>query len=112
MNLDEMLLRSHPGDGVVARFPGVALVAAPSSPQQEAVTDQLLAIAEAGSATGPTPGRRLARQVVAVLASADPDDVPPLCLLAQADTGVVLILQGAMDAQVTGPQGAEHLSGG
>src|ERR1700722_12587106 len=111
MNIDEMLVRSHPGDGLVGRFAGVVIVAVPASPRQEAVADQLLSLAEAGAVTGPTPGRRLARQVAGLLGAADPDDVPAFCLLAQADSGVVLILQGSMDADVSGPQGKEHLSG-
>ncbi len=112
MNLDEMVVRSHPGEGLVGRFAGVVIVAVPSGSGQDAMTDQLLALAEAAAASGPTPGRRLARQIAGVLSSSDPDVVPAFGLLAQADTGLVLILQGAMDADVSGPQGNEHLSGG
>jgi hypothetical protein len=112
MILDEMVVRSHPGEGLVARFPGVALVMVPNSPSHDAVVNHLLALAEAASANGPTPGRRLARQVAGVLSSAEPEDVPPFGLLAEADTGVVLILHGSMDTEVSWPQGKEHLSGG
>lgn len=109
MNLDEMVVRSHPGEGVVGRFGGIAIVIVPGSPGQEAMVDPLLTMAE--GATGPTPGRRLARQIAGLLSSTDPDEMPAFGLLAQADNGLVLILHGAMDAHVSGPLGDEYFSG-
>jgi hypothetical protein len=111
VNLDEMVIRVHPGDGLIARFPGVALVLFGDDPAQRPVADELLTMVEASGNASAAPGRRLARQVARLLGDADPDDVPSFGLLAQAEHGVVLILQGDADADVSGPNGDEHLSG-
>ena len=109
MNLDDMLIRVHPGDGLVARQEGIALVVFAPGAAQDRIADELLALVDASS--NGTPGRRLARQVARLLGDADPDEVPSFGLLAQAEHGVVLILHGDADADVTTPGGTEHLSG-
>jgi hypothetical protein len=111
VNLDDMLVRIHPGDGLVARFDGVALVLFAPGAAQARVTDELLQLVEASSNGSAAPGRRLARQVARLLGDADPDEVPSFGLLAQAEHGVVMILHGDADADVTTPTGHEHLSG-
>jgi hypothetical protein len=111
VNLDDMMVRVHPGNGLVARFDGVALVLFGADAAPGRITDELVNLAEASSKGSGTPGRRLARQVARLLGETDPDEVPSFGLLAQAEHGVVMILHGDADADVTTPGGTEHLSG-
>ncbi len=76
VNLDDMLMRVHPGDGFVARQAGIALVVFASGAAQDRTADELLALVEAASNGAGAPGRRLARQVARLVGDADPDDVP------------------------------------
>lgn len=111
MNLDDMLIRVHPGDGLVARSPGAALVLFGSGATQSRITDELLRLVEASADGAQPPGRRLARQVARLLADTDPDEVPSFGLLAQAEHGLVLILHGEADADISRAGVEEHLSG-
>lgn len=111
MNLDDMQIRVHPGNGLIARFDGVALVLFGPSATEGRIADELVNLAESASNGSGPPGRRLARQVARLLGDAEPDEVPSFGLLAQAEHGVVLVLHGDADADVTTPRGSEHLSG-
>jgi hypothetical protein len=111
VNLDDMLIRVHPGDGLIARSTGIALVVFALDPSHSRVTDELLNLIEGSAGAGKAPGRRLARQVARLLGEADPDEVPSFGLLAQAEHGIVLILHGDADAEITRSGAGEHLSG-
>jgi hypothetical protein len=83
------------GDGVVARFPGVLLVAA--GPDTE--LRRLLELCR--GAAGPSPGRGLARRLAAWLGG---DDAPPDDLrfgtLSTTDRGLAVFLRGTVDLLV------------
>ncbi len=112
MNFVDLQVQVHPGDGLVANFGAAILVGAPDDGRQSPLLDELLAtVAGSVASDGATAGRRLARQVVKRIASAEPEDVPPFCLLAAVDCGVAVILHGALDLEVSGPSGKERLSG-
>ena len=106
-----MRIRVHPGDGLIARFEGTALVLLDANPSQRRIADELLRLVESSAEAVTPPGRRLARQVVRMLSDVEPEEVPAFGLLAQAEKGVVLMLHGDIDADVTSPAGNEHLSG-
>lgn len=105
-----MLIRVHPGEGLVARAGGSVLVLLPPVPDPPSIADELLSLVM-GSAGAAVPGRRLAQQVARLVAGAEPADVPSFGLVAQADDGLVLMLHGDADADVSRPAGEEHLSG-
>lgn len=104
-----MVIRVHPGDGLVARAKGSVLVLLPPVPDHP-LADELLALVEE-SASAPAPGRLLARRVARLVAGAEPGEVPSFGLVTQADEGLVLMLHGNADAQVSYSDGQEHLSG-
>jgi hypothetical protein len=74
VDLDDMLIRVHPGDGLVARAKGSVLVLLPPVADHP-LADELLALVEE-SASAPAPGRLLARRVARLVAGAEPGEVP------------------------------------
>lgn len=110
MKLEEMLIRVHPGSGLVARYPGVALTVLTSG-DPSPVIDQLLDLAAESAAASETPGRRLARRLAGLVSQVDPDELPGLCAVSQTETGVAVFVAGPLDVAVTGPGGAERFSG-
>ena len=111
MDLDEMVFRIRPGDGLVARFDSAAAFIGAAGDANDAMAAELLQIVRAALDRGGPPGRRLARRVAGWIAQADPDDVPGFCVLAQAEHGIAVILHGAVDLTVRGPDADEVLSG-
>jgi hypothetical protein len=87
-----------PGDGVVARYPGVVCVA--RCPDAEPLA-RLLEVCAA--VAGPDAGRALARRLAAWLAGADaPPDGLQFGTVATAGESVAVFLSGAVDAVVGG----------
>ena len=111
MDLEEMVFRIRPGDGLVVRFDAAAAFVLPGGNGDDAMATELLQMILTALDRGGLPGRRLARQVAGWLAQADPDDVPAFCMLAQAENGVAVIVHGAVDLAVRGPDIDEVLSG-
>lgn len=112
MNFVDLQVQVHPGDGLLANFGAAILVGAPDDPAQFPLLDELLSTVAAGVAgDGAKGGRKLARQVVKRIVSAEPEEVPSFCLLAAVDDGVAVILHGRLDLEVSGPEGKERLSG-
>jgi hypothetical protein len=112
VNLDEMAVRVRPGDGLIARFPTAVVVVATPARRLRAVGDEVLTLARETLAPGGPAGRRLARQLAALVAQAEPDDVPPFCALAESeDGGLALFAVGDVDVELHGPGGSERWSG-
>ncbi len=112
MNLDEMALRVRPGDGLIARFPAAVVVVAAPARRLRPIADQVLALVGQTLGPGGPAGRRLARQLAALVAQADPDDVPPFCALAASeDGGLALFAVGDVDVALHGPAGSRRWSG-
>lgn len=113
MELSDLRLQVHPGTGVVANFGTVALAVLPGSAAEEASALRLLALAEEGAAAyGPSPGRRLLRDVGRFVTEAEPEELASFGLVAAVEGGLAVMVCGAVEAQVTGaPGGPLVLSG-
>ena len=89
------------GDGVVSRTGSTVVLCRPSTDAQERWLDELLALVEETAEGHPdSPGRRVARRTAGLIAQAEPDDVPDLCVLSQGDDGVVALLVGAVQLEI------------
>ncbi|MHB8341048.1 MAG: hypothetical protein ACYDB7_07720, partial [Mycobacteriales bacterium] len=112
MSAQEWRVQVQPGDGVVASAPGVVILALPASSGQQTFTDGLLdLVGSPSTGDSTTAGRRLLRLVARAAAAAEPEDVPPFAVVADADPGVAVLLCGAVDLSVDSPRGMEMLSG-
>ena len=100
MSVIDLALEPQPGTGVVARWGAVALVIQEDDYHPEA--SELIGIARnlAGHAE---PGRLAAHHVARTLTAMDPERVPTFCLVADADRGVAVMMQGAIELTATGP---------
>jgi hypothetical protein len=102
-----------PGNGLVVRSGRAVLLALPKGDQQEAFVDALReGIDAVVRAESNAPGRRVARAVAGLVASADDDAVPPLAVAAATDDGLALLLVGDVEVEIAAPDGTvEMLSG-
>jgi hypothetical protein len=99
----------HPGSGTVARLgAGVMVVLDGGTPE---VRDQLLDVLEEAAGGTATPGRMVARKLVALLSRSDPDQVPPFGACAPTERGWSVILHQGVALHVDSAAGATHLSG-
>ena len=89
----------EPGPGVIHRGPDVVLVLPVVGPGQVEAARELLA---ACAVTADPTGRRRARRVAALVASAEDDALPDFLLLLDLDEGPVLLAFGDVDAVVRG----------
>lgn len=108
------LWRTSPaGSGglAVRRGAAVALIR-DDDPAREALVGAVVEALDA-AAEDPTPGRRLARRIAALVSQADPDEVPDLCLLATIeDDGMAALLVGDAELVLDTPTAmGERLSG-
>lgn len=102
--------RVRGGDGLVARFPGVLLVAPHVRPDQDQRLEELLALCSAAAEAGSHP--RLARQVAGLLLAVDPEELPAFGLLVDLPDDVTAVLVvGAVDVVVVSGATSERLSG-
>jgi hypothetical protein len=105
---DGLSARVHPGDGIVARTPGAALIVPRPNPQQREALDQLLGLVRTARAGG---GRSLARRLAGILASSD-DDTMDLALLAPLGGGdIAVLVVGDVEVTADGSDGAVTISG-
>jgi hypothetical protein len=111
VDLDEMVLRVHPGNGIVARFGGVVLAVAAPDARQDPLVDEILRVVEACAGQGSPPGRSLSRRLAGLISQAEPDEVPSFAALAQVEGGLAVLMHGSIEAILSGPEGAERLSG-
>jgi hypothetical protein len=111
MKLDEQRALLATGDGVVARMPGIVLVAVPATGNEARVGELIALCREIGEATPDAPGRTLARRMAGLLSSADPDTGLALCVLSQTEDGLSVILAGNIDLAASSSRGEVKLSG-
>lgn len=106
---DGFQTRVHPGDGIIARTDGAALVLPHPSADQQQTVDQLLALVRDAHPGG---GRALARKLAGILASADGDDSVDLALLAPLGGGdIAVLVVGDVDVSADGAEGPIRLTG-
>ena len=94
------------GDGLVARF-GDAIVLVTEEASHEKGTEEVLQAVEAGASDGAALASRLGTIVVG---SGD-GVAPPFGVVAPVGEAYVVLLHGAVWAQITGPEGIQTLSG-
>ncbi|MGI8776793.1 MAG: FHA domain-containing protein [Acidimicrobiales bacterium] len=111
MNLDEMVLRVCPGNGVIARFGGAVLAIMEPDASQDPMVDEILRVVEECVGRTALPGRSVSRQLAAMISQAEPEQVPSFAALAQVEGGLAILMHGSIEATVSGPGGGELLSG-
>jgi hypothetical protein len=100
----------HPGTGIVAHLGSTIVVLLPSTAEHRLVAKRVLdTCREAADDGGVTVVRRLA----GVLGETDPQDAPPVAVVADAGEGgeTAVLLHGDLDVVVHGVAGPERLSG-
>ena len=99
----------HPGDGIIARSAGGALVLPRPGDEQQQMIDQLLDLIRTAKPGG---GRGLARRLAGILATSDSDESVDLALLAPLGGGdVAVLVVGDVDVVADGPEGPVTVSG-
>jgi len=111
MKLDEQRALLATGDGVVARLPGIVLVAVPAAGNEAKIGELIASCREVGEANPSAPGRTLARRMAGILSASDPDTGLAVCVLSQTEDGVSVILAGDMDLAASSARGEVKLSG-
>ena len=111
MKLDEQRALLATGDGVVARLPGIVLVAVPAAGHEPRIGELIALCREVGEASPEAPGRALARRMAGLLSAADPDTGLALCVLSQTEDGLSVILAGDIDLAASSSRGEVKLSG-
>jgi FHA domain len=111
MKLDEQRALLATGDGVIARLPGIVLVAVPAAGHEPRISELIALCREVGEASPEAPGRALARRMAGLLSAADPDTGLALCVLSQTEDGLSVILAGNIDLAASSSRGEVKLSG-
>ncbi|HMK13074.1 MAG TPA: FHA domain-containing protein [Acidimicrobiales bacterium] len=111
MKLDEQRAMLASGDGVVARMPGIVLVAVPATGNEARIGELIALCREVGEAAPEAPGRTLARRLAGVLSAADPDSGLSMCVLSQTEDGLSVMLAGDIDLVASSSRGEVKLSG-
>ena len=91
------ILQLGPGDGVVASFGAVALLAGHGTDP----SGVLVATVRDAAASGPTPGRRVARKLAGLLTGDGAEELADFGVLAETDDGLLVFLSGAVEAEIT-----------
>ncbi|OWY62381.1 hypothetical protein B7486_58750, partial [cyanobacterium TDX16] len=110
MSLADHPTQVHPGSGIVAHLGSTIVVVLPSTAEHRTTAKEVLdAAREAVDGGGVTVVRRLA----GVLGETDPEDAPPVAVLADAGDGgeTAVLLHGPIDAVVHQDGDSERLSG-
>jgi hypothetical protein len=113
MAADAWTVQLASGDGLVVRTGATLLLALPKGDQQEAFIDSVrAAVTQVAGADREAPGRRVARTIAGLVASADDEAVPAMAVAAATEDGLALLLAGDVDVQITRADGSvEELSG-
>jgi hypothetical protein len=113
MDADAWRVQLASGDGLVVRSGSTLLLALPKGDQQEAFIDSVRDAVTAVVRSDPAaPGRRVARTIAGLLASADDAAVPAMVVAAATEDGLALLLVGDVDVQISRADGSvEELSG-
>lgn len=106
---DGFQVQVHPGDGIIARTAGGALVLPRPTAEQQQTVDQLLNLIRDARPGG---GRGLARKLAGILASSESDDSVDLALLAPLGGGdIAVLVVGDVDVKADGAEGQVTVSG-
>jgi hypothetical protein len=100
------------GEGLVARFgDAIVLVVAPGQHRERA--EDLLAAVEAAVSEAPPPGANVAHRLASVVAggAGGARPTPPFGAVAPLADGYVVLLHGAVSAEIISPLGVVRLSG-
>jgi hypothetical protein len=95
VTIDDLRLAAVPGDGVLARWPGVVFFAPDVT---DAKVGELLDLCRNVVESGPQPGRTLARRFAALLGASD-EEYPAFCAMGSTETGAAVTLHGAVDVR-------------
>ena len=101
-------LQLGPGDGLVASFGAVALLAGSGTDP----SGVLVATVRDAAAYGPTPGRRVARKLAGLLTGDGAEEIASFGVLAEMDDGLLVFLSGAVEAAITQLDGSITLLSG
>ena len=111
MTLHDLQLQVHPGDGIVASLDTAAVVL-PGEAEHRDFAERLLGIVRSGCEQyGPTPGRPVIRKLAGLVMGAEPAEVAPFSVVADAEDGLAIMLCGSMELELTTDSGEEALSG-
>jgi len=95
----------------MGRFASVILVVPTVDRAHDAALTRILELCR--SAAGPPAGRRVARLLAGLLATADPDEVPPFAVVAGIDGATnVVIISGDVDVEIRTADGVPVLLSG
>ena len=97
------------GEGLVSRF-GDSVVLVTEEGQHEKGTEEVLQAVEA-AAGGDSPGAVMAARLASIVAGSEAGAVPPFGVVAPLADSYVVLLHGAVWAEITGPDGSQRLSG-
>jgi len=100
-----MRVMLSPGELLVARERHAIVVADVRTPGQDATTDRIVALAADAARTGGATGEALVRSAAALLAAAEPDDVPALGLVTVAADRLLVTLTSGMRMAITDASG-------
>ncbi|WP_280372665.1 FHA domain-containing protein [Nocardia abscessus] len=95
-----------PGDGLVARFGAVVAYLGAETTSTDRILGTIEAVAE-----GDHPGAALAQRLAAVIFGSTVQP-PPFGVVAPTDDGMLILLRGAVTAEIQGAEGTRRLDGG
>ncbi|HVB90926.1 MAG TPA: FHA domain-containing protein [Acidimicrobiales bacterium] len=98
------------GEGLVARF-GDAIVLVTEDAAHEKGTGEVLQAVESAASGGESAAGVLAARLGTLVAGSEPGMVPPFGVVASLGDTYVVLLHGAVWAEVTGPDGSQRISG-
>src|ERR1700730_10741911 len=106
--LHQLNLQVFPGDGLVARMPGVCIVTISRTAQQSSIAQHIVEVSR-GTERGEEV--HMIRRIAGSIVVAPPEDVPSFCLVAQHGAELVMMPHGALEAIVRRPSADERYSG-
>jgi FHA domain len=98
------------GEGIIARY-GDAVVLITDEGQYEERTEEVLSAVEAAAAKGDSSGAALATALGKIVVDNGAGEVPPFGVVARLEDAYLVLLHGAVWAEITGPDGPETVSG-
>jgi hypothetical protein len=98
------------GEGIIARY-GDAVVLITDEGQYEERTEEVLGAVESAAAEGGSTGSALATTLGKIVVDNESGAVPPFGVVARLEDGYVVLLHGAVWAEITGPDDTVVVSG-
>jgi hypothetical protein len=111
MNFEHVQLQVHPGQGMVARFTGAVVLLSLPSPWPAFDEEVLSVVASSCEEYAPLPGRNLIRKLAGMITAAEPDEVSSFAVAAGGQDGLLVMLCGSMDMQLSTGTAEQRLSG-